>query len=118
MQFGDLRVDVSRSPGHLRLDWRGKSNEKDPEAFLTPFLADVGHQATQDKLLLDMHFEELEFFNSSTITVVIQFVKEARAKQMRLRMSYSPLRKWQKIFFDALWMFQKPDGLIQIQAVR
>ncbi len=119
MKFGDLRVDIDRQPGGiLRFDWRGKSNEREPETVLKPFLNGLVRQAQQERVTLEMHFEELEFFNSSTITVLIQFVKEVKAQQVRLRLSYNPEHKWQRIFFDALWMFEKPDGLIKIQPAK
>jgi hypothetical protein len=118
MQFGDLRVDVTNEPGNVRLDWRGKSNHRQPEMLLNPFLADVTKKAIADKSAIAMHFEELEFFNSSTITVIIQFVKELREKHVKLDMSYNAQHKWQKIFFDALSMFEKDDGLFRISAVR
>src|SRR5262245_42532540 len=117
MQFGDLRVDVSQTEGVLRLDWRGKSNARQPEIQLNPFLTDIARQASETKAIIEMHFEELEFFNSSTITVIIQHVKEARAKGLRLVLSYDKTQKWQKIFFDALSMFEKSDGLLKISAV-
>jgi hypothetical protein len=117
MQFGDLRVDVSETTTHVRLDWRGKSNARQPEIQLNPFLHDVSAKAQAGKLGIDMHFEELEFFNSSTITVIIQHVKELREKGVRLLVTYDRGQKWQKIFFDALSMFEKADGLLKIQAV-
>ena len=118
MEFGDLRVDVTRADGNVRLDWRGKSNHRQPETLLNPFLSDITQRALSDKAAITMHFEELEFFNSSTITVIIQFVKNLREKQVKLAMSYNAQHKWQKIFFDALSMFEKDDGLFRIQAVR
>ena len=117
MQFGDLRVDVTETSTHLRLDWRGKSNARQPELQLNPFLNDVSAKAAVGKLGIDMHFEELEFFNSSTITVIIQHVKELRERGVKLLVSYDRGQKWQKIFFDALSMFEKADGLLKISAV-
>jgi hypothetical protein len=117
MQFGDLRVDVTQSEGNLRLDWRGKSNHRQPETLLNPFLADITKQAIDSSASIAMHFEELEFFNSSTITVIIQCVKDLRERGVKLAMSYNAQHKWQKIFFDALSMFEKDDGLFRIEAV-
>jgi len=117
MQFGDLRVDVTEADGALRLDWRGKSNARQPELHLNPFLGDVITQAQGKSATIEMHFEDLEFFNSSTITVIIQHVKDARSKGIKLVLSYDKGQKWQKIFFDALSMFEKSDGLLKINAV-
>jgi len=118
MQFGDLRVDVIEADGALRLDWRGKSNARQPEVHLNPFLTGIAAQALEKKTPVAMHFEDLEFFNSSTITVIIQHVKEARAKGIKLELWYDKTQKWQKIFFDALSMFEKSDGLLKIHAVQ
>ena len=117
MQFGDLRVDVAEAEGALRLDWRGKSNARQPELHLNPFLSDITAQALAKSAAIEMHFEDLEFFNSSTITVIIQHVKDARSKGIKLVLSYDKSQKWQKIFFDALSMFEKSDGLLKINAV-
>jgi hypothetical protein len=117
MQFGDLRVDVTEDDASMRLDWRGKSNARQPELHLNPFLTGIAAQAIAKKSLIEMHFEDLEFFNSSTITVIIQHVKDARAKGIKLILSYDKAQKWQKIFFDALSMFEKSDGLLKINAV-
>lgn len=117
MQFGDLRVDVNHSDGRMRLDWRGKSNARQPELELNPFFVGIAQEAIESKSTIEMHFEDLEFFNSSTITVIIQHVKAFRGKGIKLLLSYDRGQKWQKIFFDALVMFEKSDGLLKIQAV-
>lgn len=117
MQFGDLRVDVMEAGGTIRLDWRGKSNARQPEVQLNPFLSDIARKALETKSGIEMHFEELEFFNSSTITVIIQHVKDLRERSIKLVLSYDRGQKWQKIFFDALAMFEKSDGLLKIVAV-
>ena len=63
-----------------------------------------------------MHFEQLEFFNSSTITAIIQYVKELRDRRVKLTVSFDSRHRWQKIFFDALCIFDKGDGLFTIQS--
>ena len=66
---------------------------------------------------IELHFEHLEFFNSSTITSVIHFIKDLRRRRVTTRVTYNASHKWQKVFFDALGMLQKPDGFLQITAV-
>src|SRR6476469_6037774 len=110
MSFGDLRVDVVQSPGTVRLDWRGKSNEREPERKLNPFLADVLSRAREGRAKVEMHFEELEFFNSATISVVISYGKQLRDQKVPLSLTYSFRSRWQRIFFDALTMFKRDDG--------
>ena len=116
--FGDLQIDVDDGPeAAIRLDWRGKSNHRQPDTVLSPFFDDVTKQAVAASKAVEMHFEALEFFNSSTISVIIQYVKDLRAAKVRLEVFYNPHHQWQKIFFDALSMFEKGDGLLKMRPV-
>jgi hypothetical protein len=72
--------------------------------------------ALLSRLRIEMHFEELEFFNSSTITAIVKYVKDLRQKQIALALSFDSGLKWQRIFFDALLIFVKDDGLLTIKA--
>jgi hypothetical protein len=114
--FGDLVIDVDEAPGVIRLDWRGKSNHRQPDTVLTPFFAEMTSRAVSGSKALEMHFEQLEFFNSSTITAIIQYVKELRDRKVKLTVSFDSRHRWQKIFFDALFIFDKGDGLFRIQS--
>jgi hypothetical protein len=116
--FGDLTIDVDEDvPGLIRLDWRGKSNHRQPDLVLTPFFAEITSRAVSGQKALEMHFEQLEFFNSSTITLIIQYVKELRDRKVKLTVSFDSRHRWQKIFFDALFIFDKGDGLFTIRSV-
>ncbi len=74
-------------------------------------------RAVSGQKALEMHFEHLEFFNSSTITVIIQYVKELRDRKVKLTVNFDSRHRWQKIFFDALFIFDKGDGLFKIQSL-
>jgi hypothetical protein len=116
--FGDLTIDVEEDASSvIRLDWRGKSNHRQPDVALAPFFADMTSRAVTGQKALEMHFEQLEFFNSSTITVIIQYVKELRDRKVKLTVTFDSRHRWQKIFFDALFIFDKGDGLFTIQSV-
>lgn len=115
--FGELKIEVTRSRDTIQLDWKGRSNHRNPETVLMPFLAQVTAAVGHPECVVKMHFEALEFFNSSTIAVIIKYVKDVRDKGVKLVFVFDPRHKWQKIFFDALWIFQKEDGLFQIQPI-
>ena len=115
--FGDLVIDSDEdAPGLIRLDWRGKSNHRQPDVVLAPFFAGVTSRAVSGQKAVEMHFEQLEFFNSSTITAIIQYVKELRDRKVKLTVTFDGRHRWQKIFFDALCIFDKGDGLFSIRA--
>lgn len=115
--FGDLQIDLEeQAPGAIRLDWRGKSNHRQPDTVLNPFFAEIIRMSLASEKSLEMHFENLEFFNSSTITAIIQLVKELRDRRLKLTVSFDSRHRWQKIFFDALCIFDKGDGLFTIES--
>lgn len=115
--FGDLQIDLDdEAPSAIRLDWRGKSNHRQPDTVLNPFFAEIIRMSLASEKGLEMHFEHLEFFNSSTITAIIQLVKELRDRRLKLTVSFDSRHRWQKIFFDALCIFDKGDGFFTIES--
>jgi len=62
--------------------------------------------------------EKRDFFNCSTIGSIIDFVKELGRRKVVTRVTYNPDHKWQKVFFDAMGLLEKSDGLLKIAPVR
>lgn len=117
LKAGDLHIEVGTSApkAPLRLVWRGKSNERHPGSVLDPFFAQVLDAARAVGVPVEMHFEEVSHFNSSTITSVIQLIHDAREKAIRLVIVYDSKQKWQKLSFDALKVFDKGDDLLELR---
>jgi hypothetical protein len=116
---GDLHVKVI-TPGDskvTRFDWTGRSNDRQPGKLLGPYFSQALADAQERKVALEMHFERLEHFNSSTITAFIQLIQDARQKGVQLIIVYNQALKWQRLSFDALRVFVKGDGLLDLQAV-
>jgi hypothetical protein len=113
---GDLRIEVKRDPekNAVELHWLGKSNERNPTQVLQPYFRRMLEQAKQSSCLLALHFEHLEHFNSSTITAIIQLIQDARNAGVRLMICFDQKVKWQKLSFDALRVFAKGDGLLEV----
>jgi hypothetical protein len=78
-------------------------------------LKEVTARAERASFALEMHFETLEFFNSSTISTIIRYLR-ALPPQLRVDVFYDPNHAWQKIFFDALWFVERSHKLFRIQA--
>lgn len=119
LHVGDLRierVDVD-DPPTIRLHWLGNSNERQPEKVLRPFFATMIADAVAASKLLELRFEKIERFNSSTILAIIQLIQDARQRAARLELVYDSSRKWQRLSFDALRIFDKKDGLFTLTAV-
>ena len=113
---GDLRIEAiedEASPS-VRLLWRGKSNSRQPSAMLGPYFRDVLATASARGVPLVLRFEQLEHFNSSTITSVIKLIQDARSRAVKLVLVYDPALKWQKLSFDALRVFVK-DHVLELR---
>jgi hypothetical protein len=114
---GDLKIQaIQRNPTLLELLWTGKSNARNPTAILQPYFSQVLAAAMEKKLSVELHFEKLEHFNSSTITAIIQLIQEARSKAVKLTITFDHGVKWQKLSFDALRVFSKGDGLLEFRS--
>jgi len=112
---GDLRIDVTESGGALICTWTGKSNDRTPQTVLGPWFESLLAEAGQSRV--EMHFEKLEHFNSSTITALIRFIQSARGKAVRIAFVYDPNLKWQRLSFDALRVFEKGDKAFELVTV-
>lgn len=118
LSSGDLRIEVSvdEPTSSVLLYWRGKSNERNPSAVLQPYFSKLLVEVLEKGHSLELHFEELEHFNSSTITAIIQLIQDARSKGLRLMIRFDAKLKWQKLSFDALRVFAK-DGFLELKPV-
>lgn len=117
--LGSLTIEVEEreSPATLRLRWLGKSTERQPGRALEPFFLEALDRARQLETVVELHFEELLQLNSATVAAVIRLIQAARAREIRLVVHYDPQRQWQRVSFDALRVFEKPDGLLELRPV-
>jgi hypothetical protein len=113
---GELKIVADDGPSTLRLDWWGRSHERNPGPVLSPWLEGVLQRARAQGLTIESHFEALDFFNSATVTALIQLIRKARAQGTTLVIVFSDAKRWQALSFDALKCFELPDGLLQIRA--
>jgi hypothetical protein len=118
--IGDLRIEAKLvdEPGDLRslcLSWHGKSNARQADQLLLPYLGRALDRAVADGRLLELHFETLSHFNSSTIASLIQLIQSAQARTARMVVVFDPRRQWQRLSFDALQVFVGQDGCFELR---
>jgi hypothetical protein len=121
LKNGDLSIDVTTAdgPSRIELTWRGKSNDRYPGKVLGPFFTETLAVAGRDGRLLELRFDALEHFNSSTVGAIIDLIQRAREAKVRLVIGYDSALAWQRLSFDALKVFDKGDGLFELRpAVR
>ncbi len=118
MDLGELRIkitDVEGTSPMLRVDWYGRGNALRPTAILTPVFDEVLERARANNSIVDMHFEDLEFFNSGTVTAILHFIRRSRSERRPVVLSYHGGLRWQRYCFDALAAFEKDDGLVCVR---
>lgn len=100
---GNVRLELDYTSDivtDLRLS--GRSDAREPSAILRPQFEKVIVEASQQHRGVRIHFEGLEYFNSSTLAFLIQAIHFARDKRVSLEVSYAESLKWQQVSFDAL----------------
>lgn len=112
---GELSIDVRHSAaGAIRLTWRGRSSARNPGTELNPFLSTILDEATSGRAPLELHFEELDYFNSSTVSVLWEFVGRARHAKVPLTFTYTESLGWQRMSFGALRVVARMDAGVQV----
>ena len=103
-----LRIEVTEPPlagaqaQVLQAHWTGKSTSRDPARVLMPWFHRLLAHARAKSFKLQMHFEALEHFNSSTIAALIQIINEARIQAVPLVLHYDGSLRWQAASFQGL----------------
>jgi hypothetical protein len=109
LRAGDLSIAPHLHPSCVRLDWQGRSGARDPSQVLVPYFEEAFRTATAAQASIEMHFEDLEYFNSSTIAALIEGIRLARAAGVRMVLVYRQALRWQRMSFDALQVFVTDD---------
>jgi hypothetical protein len=117
LHSGDLTIEVVKgdAPSRLELVWRGKSNDRYPGKVLGPFFQETLAAAARDGRLLELKFDALDHFNSSTVGALIELIQRAREAAVRVVIAYDAGIGWQRLSFDALKVFDRGDGLFQLR---
>lgn len=110
MQLGDLsaRLDDSTA-GTLRVHLSGRSASREAGKTLAPLFDRVLADARAGSVLA-LHFERLEYFNSSTIAGLVQFIRLADERGISLTIVYDGEQRWQAMSFDALRRALRPSA--------
>ena len=76
IQLGDLTAELDRAnAGTLKIHLSGRSSSREAGKTLAPLFDRVIAEASAESRVLALHFERLEYFNSSTIAALVQFIR-------------------------------------------
>lgn len=107
--LGELTVSAEREATNLlRVLLTGKSASRDAGRELQPVFERLLSTAREEGRTLVLHFEKLDYFNSSTIAGLVQFIRTAQQGGVGLIVRYDSNLKWQAMSFDALRRALKP----------
>lgn len=91
--------------------WTGRSTSRDPARLLLPWFQPLLEKAKAAHARVELHFEALEHFNSSTIAALIQLINEARTRTVAFVIHYDGSLRWQAASFQGLQRAMQPfDG--------
>lgn len=117
LALGDLNIEVQELPGKLVQQWKGSSNSRDPSVGLRPFLELAVAEASTRKLVLELHFENLGHFNSSTVATLLRFIEKAGQKGVKLVLYYNGSQRWQGHNFEAIALLNRAGGNVEVHRV-
>jgi hypothetical protein len=109
IQLGDLAAELDRgNAGTLKVHLSGRSSSREAGKTLAPLFDRVLTEAKAESRVLALHFERLEYFNSSTIAALVQFIRAVQERGIGLTVVYDGKQRWQAMSFDALRRALRP----------
>lgn len=105
--FGDLSIEVGGTAEGLELIWRGSSNSRNPGEALRAYFKVALAEAAVRRAKLDLHFEDLIQFNSSTVSVLLNLVDEAAAAGVKVTYFYDGALRWQAHNFESIALLKR-----------
>lgn len=105
--LGDLSIDVGGTAEGLELVWRGASNSRNPGEALRAYFKVALAEASTRRAKLDLHFEQLIQFNSSTVSVLLHLVDEAEAQGLTMTYFYDGAQRWQAHNFESIALLKR-----------
>jgi hypothetical protein len=117
LRAGTLTIEIAELDGKLILSFTGKSNDHNPDKVLQPYFDRLLPQAEKSGLALELHFERLLHFNSSTIGFLIRLVQDAKQRKIPLTLVYAEHELWQRVSFDALRVFTRQNPYLVLRGL-
>ena len=101
----------------IELKWLGKSVEREPGKILNPIFSDLLMQGKKENKRIIVDFSFLDYMNSSTIMTISKFLEKGKDSENQITVRYNSSRRWQKMSFNALKIFQTSNGSILFEGL-
>lgn len=109
----DLTITVQKAGNTITMTWLGQSVAKDPTSELSPYLQRVIAESAGSHLIIQ--YNQLEFMNSSSVKVILQFISGLNAAGITTTITYNAKVSWQRLSFEALKTFARRMEYVSIQ---
>ncbi len=109
-----LSIDVKETGKTLTLTFHGKSIERTPGEFLVPIFKECIEEPSLKTHNIEFDMRDLEYINSSTITIFARLLENAKNEVKKLSILYKSSVRWQRLCFEALKIFETQTKNIQI----
>jgi anti-anti-sigma regulatory factor len=109
-----LSIELIEDEEAVLLQWRGRSDDREPGQFLVPLIVDALQRCGEGARPLVMDFTALEYMNSSSFSPLTRLLGRSSLGKNRVRLEYSRARAWQRLSFTALKAFETSDGRISV----
>jgi hypothetical protein len=107
--IGELTATLDReSTGVLEVRFVGRSASRDAGSALAPLFDRLVAAARDERRVVVLRFDALEYFNSSTVAALVQFIRRAQEAGVGLEIVYDGRQRWQAMSFDALRRALRP----------
>lgn len=113
-QHADLSITLNKVGNRVTMVWLGQSAMKDPSRELSPYLQNVIAEIKGSQFTIK--YNQLEFMNSSSVKVILQFINSLNAAGIPTVITYNAKISWQRLSFEALKTFARKMEHITIQA--
>ncbi len=95
-----MRVSVVDYERQVLIIWRGVFDALNPNQTLGEFLWKQQEGLRNRDVLVD--FSKMEFLNSTTLAVMLRFVKELDAIILKLTLKFNTAESWQMVSFRCM----------------
>jgi len=112
-----LSIHVAEQASNIKVQWQGKSIDREPAKFISPILVKVLNMASVMNKRIIMDFQHLSYMNSSTITPIIKILERAKKGMIKITIVYQKSMKWQELNFSALEIFKTKDNRLEIKGL-
>lgn len=95
-----MRVSLVDYERQVLISWRGVFDALNPNQTLGEFLWKQQEGLRNRDVLID--FSKMEFLNSTTLAVMLRFVKELDAIILKLTLRFNTAESWQMVSFRCM----------------